>query len=416
MDKYHDVIPVRKEAATPDTNTVASAEDKGSGVKPSIPPLVTTDQPVQSSGKSKKLLIGAAIVLVVLIGGVGAYAYFHQDKSNQSTALLSKSASATKPVQLSSASEIASAIPEAISPVDSTKIPLGDNRVSTSARAGYVYSCQTNFSAANGGAQVVGPWVDTASSTWDGAKKVAVSGSVGWPAASYKVSVSGSQRTIAANDLPINGQTTGIFPIQAADKAYAYDRNPNTISAQTVALNLPVTPAAATTPGCVPGGMIGVLQDGVVLFDALDGEGRDAAAHETLDSCEGHPEKTGEYHHHNIPTCIMDKYKSPSSSTLVGYAADGYGIYIERDKNGNLLTNANLDACHGRTSKVMWDGKVVSIYHYDATIEFPYTVGCFHGTSTLKQAQQPQGSTQPSGGQSGPPQAGAGSPPPPQRL
>jgi len=59
---------------------------------------------------------------------------------------------------------------------------------------------------------------------------------------------------------------------------------------------------------------------------------------------------------------------------------DGYGIYAERDPRGDLLTNASLDACHGRTSTVTWNGKKKKLYHYDATLEYPYTVGCFHGT------------------------------------
>jgi hypothetical protein len=30
---------------------------------------------------------------------------------------------------------------------------------------------------------------------------------------------------------------------------------------------------------------------------------------------------------------------------------------------------------------VLWNGKETVIYHYDATIEYPYTVGCFRGTA-----------------------------------
>lgn len=40
----------------------------------------------------------------------------------------------------------------------------------------------------------------------------------------------------------------------------------------------------------------------------------------------------------------------------------------------------NRDACHGRTSNVLWNGKEQDICHYDATLEYPYTIGCFHGT------------------------------------
>ena len=45
--------------------------------------------------------------------------------------------------------------------------------------------------------------------------------------------VAGSKRTFAFNDLPI-GHATGTFPIASGDPASAYDRNPNSIAAQTV--------------------------------------------------------------------------------------------------------------------------------------------------------------------------------------
>jgi hypothetical protein len=53
---------------------------------------------------------------------------------------------------------------------------------------------------------------------------------------------------------------------------------------------------------------------------------------------------------------------------------------VERNAAGNLPTDADLDACHGRTSMVLFNGKIVSMYHYDATLEYPYTVGCYEGT------------------------------------
>ncbi|MGJ8722676.1 MAG: hypothetical protein ACSHW9_12615, partial [Salinibacterium amurskyense] len=65
--------------------------------------------------------------------------------------------------------------------------------------------------------------------------------------------------------------------------------------------------------------------------------------------------------------------------TLVGYALDGFGIYVERDSAGNLPTNADLDECHGRTSTVLFDGVEQEMYHYSATLEFPFTVGCYAG-------------------------------------
>jgi hypothetical protein len=135
---------------------------------------------------------------------------------------------------------------------------------------------------------------------------------------------------------------------------------------------------AASTPTCTSGGTIGVLSDGVLLFNALDGEGRDAGAHEVLDSCGEHPQMGGVLHHHGVPSCLVDQ--ATGKSTQVGYAIDGFGIFVERGSGGAMVTNSDLDACHGRTSTVLWNGQEQSIYHYDATLEYPYTVGCFHGT------------------------------------
>jgi hypothetical protein len=262
--------------------------------------------------------------------------------------------------------------------VDPSALPLGDGNLSTTPKVGTVDSCMTTFGNI-GGAQAVGPWINTTAKTWNSTTKIAVQGSVSWPNASYSLHVSGGRRVMTTNDLP-QGHTTGTFPVAASDPAAAYDRNPNHIAAQSITWSLPANPTAAATPSCVNGGPIGVLTDGVLLFNALDGEGRDGAAHEVLDSCGGHPEMSSTYHHHEVPSCILDK--ATGRSTLVGYATDGYGLYVERDAHGSLLTNSDLDPCHGRTSTVTWNGKKKKLYHYDATLEYPYTVGCFHGTPT----------------------------------
>jgi hypothetical protein len=261
-------------------------------------------------------------------------------------------------------------------PINPAAIPLGDGDVSSTPKVGYVDSCQTSFGGI-GGAQVDGPWINQTAKTWDSETKIKVEGSVSWPAAHYLVTVSGGRRIIKTNDLPID-HTTGVFPISSSDPAYAYDHNPNSIEPQSIDWSLPENPVAAATPSCTPGGPIGVLDDGVLLFNALDGEGRDAGAHEVLDSCDEHPQMNDMLHHHEVPSCILDQ--ATGRSTLVGYALDGYGIYVERDASGALLTDTDLDACHGRTSMVLWNGKEQSIYHYDATLEYPYTLGCFHGT------------------------------------
>ncbi len=119
------------------------------------------------------------------------------------------------------------------------------------------------------------------------------------------------------------------------------------------------------------------MLNGVALFNALDASGRDAVAHEIQDKCDGHPQGAGIYHYHSMSSCISNE---DANNTLVGYALDGFGIYSDRDAKGNLYTSANLDECHGITSEILWDGKMVNMYHYVLTHDYPYSIGCFRGT------------------------------------
>jgi len=270
---------------------------------------------------------------------------------------------------------VAFATSRANATVSATAIPLGDGHVSSTPKKGYVDSCSTPFPPAPPG--TTPPWINTTNHTWDSETKAVVEGSVSWPTAFYNATLSGSTRVIKTNDLPVD-HTTGTFPIASTNPAHAYDANPNSIAPDLFTWDLPADPVAARRPSCTSLGPIGVLSDGVVLYNALDANGRDAAAHEVLDSCGGHPDQASRYHHHDVPPCILNA--ATGRSTLVGYAVDGYGIYVERNANGALLTNANLDKCHGRTSKILWNGKEIHMYHYDATLEYPYTIGCYHGT------------------------------------
>lgn len=255
---------------------------------------------------------------------------------------------------------------------DPTALPLGDGHVASAAQAGYIDSCTQTFRG--GGSRHAGNWIN--GSTWNKTTKINVAGSIVWPSAKYTETTTTTSRTLSTNDIPMV-YPTGTFPISSSDPAYQYDTNPNHIALQTLSYSLPLNPTVAATPGCLPLGPIGVVNDGVVLFNALDDGGRDAVAHETQDACDGHPDGQQMYHYHSIPSCIVDK--ATATSTLVGYAFDGYGIYVERDSKGNLPTNADLDECHGRTSTVMWNGTQTSVYHYDVTQEYPYTLGCFRG-------------------------------------
>src|SRR4051812_17599458 len=255
------------------------------------------------------------------------------------------------------------------STVDPTHVPLGDGKHSTTPTRGSIYTCQQTFNG--GGASAKGDWFNSDGTTWNSTKKRVVDGDVKW-SSRLTTSVSGGYRTFTGNDLPDHG--TGVFPISPSDDVYQYDRNPNAINEQVLSVKLTASPTVAGNATCIRG-EVGISLTGAAIFDGFDAGGRDAVAWEAQDSCGGHPQMDGAYHYHNLTTCIADP--GTGQSNLLGYAYDGFGIYGNRGPDGKAMTNADLDECHGTTSPVMWDGKLVTMYHYVATLEFPYTACCF---------------------------------------
>ena len=139
-------------------------------------------------------------------------------------------------------------------------------------------------------------------------------------------------------------------------------------------------------------GMIGFTLTGVAFYNALDDAGRDAAAHEVQDLCDGHPQGQGQYHYHSSSPCLP----GADSNALVGWALDGYPILGMVDSTGKTLANADLDACHGRAETITVQGRPYD-YAYRLTPEYPYTLGCFTGVvqretrQTLRQSMGPPG-------------------------
>ena len=252
-------------------------------------------------------------------------------------------------------------------------LPVGDGRYQTSGpKVGYVYACASYASSlTGGGAFARGPWFTNNNTEYNVSQKISVQGSVsGQP--SFTKSVSGGTRTIRTNDLP--SHPTGTFPIASSDPAYQYDRNPNRISAQSFTFDLPAAPTYG--PAQCMGGQVGVMLDGVVLYNAFDAGGRDAGAWEIQDSCDGHPQPSGAYHYHTFSSCITDR----SVYDVIGFALDGTPITGPQLGAGNVLTTSDLDVCHGISGRITLDGKSVTTYHYVMTEDFPYSVSCFRAT------------------------------------
>ena len=152
----------------------------------------------------------------------------------------------------------------------------------------------------------------------------------------------------------------------------AIDGNPGTPSARAVNYALPTTPTVNATPTCVTLGAIGVTLNGVVLYNSVDGRGNDAVANEIVDVYGGHPANT-DYHYHAVPERFDATVGADGHSAIVGWIRDGFPIYGYRGVGGAEITNADLDVCHGHMHGTFG-------YHYHATMEYPYTIGCYRGT------------------------------------
>lgn len=146
------------------------------------------------------------------------------------------------------------------------------------------------------------------------------------------VTVRNGVRRIRANGLPNHG--TGRFPNA---------HNPNTISAQSYDFSLPVRPERADvfTPYDLPQ-PFGIAVNGV-LFDPLANEfwrGDRASGWQYdalgggidlgLDTSNAHVQPTGAYHYHGVPTGLASSLPSRRHGPLVGWAGDGFPIYLAR--------------------------------------------------------------------------------------
>ncbi len=259
--------------------------------------------------------------------------------------------------------------------VDCSTLQLGDDYLTTDSPAkGYLYSCRPGNPNAPGSVESRITWVDFASGTWDFMKKLWLpSGDFNPQQGIYSETIQGNKRIIEINNLPKDGHI-GDWPMTNYRRLSRIDGNKGVPEADSIRFSLPLEPQEAVKPSCVSLGVIGVTLNGVVIFNAADGRGEDAVAREIVDQFGGHP-AMNQYHYHFIPQQIDATTLDNGHSGIVGYINDGFPIYGYKGVGGVEVTNDDLDECHGHVHGTLG-------YHYHATIEYPYTVGCYKGTPT----------------------------------
>ena len=253
------------------------------------------------------------------------------------------------------------------------KLRLGDDYLTTSLPAqGYLFSCTNKNPNAPGAVDSKITWIDNIEKTWNFFLKLWLpSGEFEPGPGVYLETNSTDERQIKINNLPVD-ERIGDWPMTEYQILTDIDPNPGVPIANTTNFSYPVNPKENRVPTCVSLGTIGVTTNGIVIFNAADARGEDAVAREIVDIFGGHPAME-DYHYHFIPERLDTEILEDGHSGIVGYINDGFPIYGYRGEGGIEMSNDDLDICHGHDHGALR-------YHYHATIEYPYTIGCYTGT------------------------------------
>ena len=214
-------------------------------------------------------------------------------------------------------------------------------------------------------------WIDFENNTWNLFEKLWLpSGEFNPENGVYLKILNDSKILIKINNLPVD-KKIGDWPMNSYKLLTSIDGNRGIPEEQNLSFVFIADPEKANYPSCLSLGAIGVTKNGVIIFNAADGRGEDAVAREIVDEFGGHPAHES-YHYHFIPERFDNQLLENGHSDIVGYINDGFPIYGYKGVGGIEMTNQDLDLCHGHEHDDL-------DYHYHATIEYPYTVGCYKG-------------------------------------
>ena len=248
-------------------------------------------------------------------------------------------------------------------------------------------------------------WVDANTNTVDLSKLPRVSGSVTARDITAEGSVlvitsDANYRYFKGNGLPTT--VMGQFPVEKGTEAYTYysaapaGHDPRTgipgsdyssaaaigVSPYDVTMQLPRNPKYSTVPNPIAALPTGIALTGAVwhaeIANASATQWYNPVSILPLDQCFGHP-YSQQYHYHAYSWRCFPHQGTAGHSPLFGYALDGFGIYGPQGDDGEMVTNSQLDQCHGHIGTVLWDGKLTEIYHYHLNNQYPYSIGCFRG-------------------------------------
>ena len=173
-----------------------------------------------------------------------------------------------------------------------------------------------------------------------------------------------------------------------------WDGDPNVPVNQNFVLEIPRYPKPNSgTLTAVGLGHVGVWSNGVSIFNASDGMSYNNLGYwhrnayyfegESFDSCLGHAQQQGEYHHHCNPRCLYNDADSTHHSPIIGYAFDGfpiYGAYGFANANGTggikrMRSSYQLRKMVNRDT--LANGTVLNSADYGPAVSVSYPLGDF---------------------------------------
>lgn len=141
-------------------------------------------------------------------------------------------------------------------------------------------------------------------------------------------------------------------------------------------------------------GAIALAANGVPIFNALNNRGDDTFKVGELDEYGGHAGRGDDYHYHIAPLALQ---KVVGKDKPIAYALDGFPLYglfdpaakKGEDKSCPLFGTEKLDELNGHFGMNLDGSK--GLYHYHASIAYPYINGGVRGKVAVKDDQiEPQ--------------------------
>ena len=160
--------------------------------------------------------------------------------------------------------------------------------------------------------------------------------------------------------------------------------NPNQATSKNYKFFIPKNPRLLDVPFKITKKTqeIGIALNGVVIAGPYDSQDKIAPYNRIVDECSSHADPQGMYHYHFSPLCLKNSKGDAigvSPLNQIGWSFDGFQIFGLANRMKHMPI---LDNCNGHSHK--------GEYHYHATIDYPFFMGCYKANPATSNFEQKQ--------------------------